>query len=134
MFSAMVDLHSSQGDTLVGEARAKRTVLIVDDDEEIRHVLRMLCELEGFEVVGEAENGVEAVPMALHYQPAFVILDYLMPRMKGDDAAKILRTMAPDAKIVAFSAVLEEQPDWSDSYLNKERVSEVAPLLERLIF
>ena len=119
---------------MVGEARPKRTVLIVDDDEEIRHVLRMLCEMEGFEVVGEAENGVEAVPMALHHQPAFVILDYLMPRMNGDDAAKLLRTMAPDAKIVAFSAVLDQKPDWSDSFLNKERVSEVAPLLERLIF
>ena len=130
----MVDSRPTQGGTLVGEARPKRTVLIVDDDEEIRHVLRMLCEMEGFEVVGEAENGVEAVPMALHHQPAFVILDYLMPRMNGDDAAKLLRTMAPDAKIVAFSAVLDQKPDWSDSFLNKERVSEVAPLLERLIF
>ena len=130
----MDDSLSSQGGTLVGEARSKRTVLIVDDDEEIRHVLRMLCELEGFEVVGEAENGVEAVPIALHRQPAFVILDYLMPRMNGDDTAKLLRTMAPDAKIVAFSAVLDTKPAWSDSYLNKERVSEVAPLLERLIF
>lgn len=130
----MVDARSSQGGTLVGEARPKRTVLIVDDDEEIRHVLRMLCEMEGFEVVGEATNGVEAVPIALHHQPAFVILDYLMPRMNGDDAAKLLRTMAPDAKIVAFSAVLDQKPEWSDSFLNKERVSEVAPLLERLIF
>ena len=130
----MAQTLSSHGGTLVGEARSKRTVLIVDDDEEIRHVLRMVCELEGFEVVGEAENGVEAVPMALHHQPAFVILDYLMPRMNGDDAAKLLRTMAPDAKIVAFSAVLDTKPAWSDSYLNKERVSEVAPLLERLIF
>src|SRR5687768_16596740 len=130
----MVDSLSSHGGTLVGEARSKRTVLIVDDDEEIRHVLRMVCELEGFEVVGEASNGVEAVPIALHHQPAFVILDYLMPRMNGDDAAKLLRTMAPDAKIVAFSAVLDAKPEWSDYYLNKERVTEVAPLLERLIF
>lgn len=130
----MVDSLSSHGGTLVGETRSKRTVLIVDDDEEVRHVLRMMCELEGFEVVGEAENGVEAIPMALHHQPAFVILDYLMPRMNGDDTAKLLRTMSPDAKIVAFSAVLDTKPAWSDSYLNKERVSEVAPLLERLIF
>lgn len=119
---------------MIGETRSKRTVMIVDDDEEIRHVLRMVCEMEGFEVVGEAENGVEAVPLALHHQPAFVILDYLMPRLNGDDTAKLLRTMAPDAKIVAFSAVLEDKPEWSDSYLNKERISEVAPMLERLIF
>ncbi len=105
----------------------------VDDDAEIRHVLRLMCELEGFEVVGEASNGVEAVPAALRAQPSVVILDYLMPRQNGDVTARLLRSLVPDIKIVAFSAVLEEKPDWSDSYLNKERVSEVAPLLERLI-
>ena len=114
--------------------RAGRTVLIVDDDEEVRHVLRLMCEMEGFEVVGEATNGVEAVPMALNAQPAFVILDYLMPRRNGDVTATLLRSIAPGIKIVAFSAVLDAKPDWSDSYLNKERISEIAPLLERLIF
>lgn len=111
-----------------------RTVLIVDDDEEVRHVLRLMCETEGFEVVGEAANGVEAVPMALNHQPAFVILDYLMPRLNGEETARMLRTIAPETKIVAFSAVLESKPEWSDSFLNKERVTEVAPLLEHLIF
>lgn len=109
-------------------------MLIVDDDEEIRHVLRLMCETEGFEVVGEACNGVEAVPMALNHQPTFVILDYLMPRLNGDETARMLRTIAPETKIVAFSAALDSNPDWSDSYLNKERITEVAPLLERLLF
>ena len=115
-------------------SRRARTVLIVDDDVEIRHVLRLMCEIEGFEVVGEATNGVEAVPMALNHQPGFVILDYLMPRLNGDETARMLRTIAPETKIVAFSAVLDSKPDWSDSYLNKERITEVAPLLERLIY
>ena len=119
--------------TLDGAEKARRSVLIVDDDEEIRHVLRLMCEMEGFEVIGEASNGVEAVSLALHHQPGFVILDYLMPRLKGDEAAKMLRAIAPEAKIVAFSAVLESKPKWSDSYLNKDRVGEIAPLLERLI-
>ncbi|MBW3594364.1 MAG: response regulator [Actinobacteria bacterium] len=110
-----------------------RKVLIVDDDEEIRHVLRLMCETEGFEVVGEAENGVEAVPLALKHQPDFVILDYLMPHLDGEGTATMLRAIAPEAKIIAFSAVLDSKPAWSDSYLNKARVSEVAPLLERLI-
>lgn len=90
--------------------------------------------MEGFEVVGEASNGVEAVPMALGSQPAVVILDYLMPGRRGDVTASLLRSIVPDAKIVAFSAVLDSKPEWSDSYLNKERISEIAPLLERLIF
>ena len=109
------------------------SVLIVDDDVEIRHVLRLLCETNELEVVGEAENGVEAVTMALREQPDFVILDYMMPRLDGEGTAEILRTIAPEAKIVAFSAVLEEQPEWADAYLNKERVTELMPLLRSFI-
>lgn len=126
----------SPGETALAEAsaRALRTVLIVDDDEEIRHVLRLMCEMEGFEVVGEASNGVEAVPLALSAQPSIVILDHLMPRRRGDVTATLLRSLVPGIRIVAFSAILEAKPDWSDAYLNKERISEVAPLLEHLIF
>lgn len=120
----------------MGESNGKKPhgrVLIVDDDEEIRHALRLMCEMEGFEVVGEAENGVEAVPLALKHQPNLVILDYLMPHLDGEGTATMLRAIAPETRIVAFSAVLDSKPAWSDSYLNKARVSEVAPLLERLI-
>lgn len=110
-----------------------QTVLIVDDDEEIRHVLRLLCETEGLEVVGEAATGVEAVPIALKHQPDFVILDYMLPRLDGEGAAEILRAVVPGTKIVAFSAILEAQPSWADAYLNKERIAELMPLLKTFI-
>lgn len=117
-----------------GEAgTAGNTVLIVDDDEEIRHVLRVLCETEGMEVIGEAANGVEAVPLALNHQPAFVILDYMLPRLDGEGAAEILRAIVPATKIVAFSAILDKQPAWADAYLNKERITELMPLLRTFI-
>jgi CheY-like chemotaxis protein len=109
------------------------SVLIVDDDEEIRHVLRVLCETEGLKVVGEASNGVEAVPLALNYQPDFVILDYMLPRLDGEGAAEILRTITPESKIVAFSAILDRQPPWADAYLNKDRIAELMPLLRTFI-
>lgn len=111
----------------------ENTVLIVDDDEEVRHVLRLLCESEGLSVVGEATNGIEAVPLALHHQPDFVILDYKLPRLDGEGAAEILRAITPDSKIVAFSAILEQQPDWADAFLNKERIAEMMPLLRSFI-
>ncbi len=111
----------------------KKTVLIVDDDEEIRHVLRLLCEAEDLDVVGEASNGVEAVPMALRTQPNFVILDYRLPRLDGEGAAEILRAVTPRSKIVAFSAFLEKQPGWADAYLNKDRITELMPLLQTFI-
>lgn len=115
------------------ESQANKTVLIIDDDEEIRHVLRVLCETEGMEVVGEASNGVEAVPLALHHQPDIVILDYMLPRLDGEGAAEILRTLTPDSKIVAFSAILDRRPQWADAYLNKERIGDLVPLLGTLI-
>jgi CheY-like chemotaxis protein len=110
-----------------------KTVLIVDDDEEIRHVLRILCETEGMTVVGEASNGVETVPLALSHQPDFVILDYMLPRLDGEGTAEILRAITPQSKIVAFSAILDEQPDWADAYLNKDRIAELMPLLRTFI-
>jgi CheY-like chemotaxis protein len=118
----------SQSKTLAGQ-----TVLIVDDDEEIRHVLRMICEQAGLDVVGEASNGVEAVTFALQHHPDFAILDYRLPRLDGEGAAEILRAVTPTTKIVAFSALLEERPQWADAYLNKDRVAELMPLLQTFI-
>ena len=118
----------SQSKTLAGQ-----TVLIVDDDEEIRHVLRMICEQAGLDVVGEASNGVEAVTFALQHHPDFAILDYRLPRLDGEGAAEILRAVTPTTKIVAFSALLEERPRWADAYLNKDRVAELMPLLQTFI-
>ena len=117
----------------MGGRKDKSTVLIVDDDEEIRHALRLLCETEGMEVVGEAANGVEAVPLALNNQPDIVILDYLLPRLDGEGAAEILRAVTPETKIVAFSAMLESTPSWADAYLNKDRIAELMPLLRSFI-
>jgi DNA-binding NarL/FixJ family response regulator len=112
---------------------ASKTVLIVDDDEEIRHVLRLLCEAEHLRVIGEASNGAEAVPLALNHQPDFVILDYKLPQLDGEGAAEILRAVVPGTKIVAFSAFLEKRPVWADAYLNKDRISELMPLLRSFI-
>ena len=114
-------------------AVASKTVLIVDDDEEIRHVLRLLFESEQMTVVGEAANGAEAVPLALNHQPDFVILDYRLPQLDGKGAAEILRAVVPGTKIVAFSAFLDERPAWADAYLNKDRISELMPLLRSFI-
>jgi CheY-like chemotaxis protein len=125
--------QETQSDGPQGQPLAGQTVLIVDDDEEIRHVLRMICEQAGLGVVGEASNGVEAVTFALQHHPDFAILDYRLPRLDGEGAAEILRAVTPTTKIVAFSALLEERPQWADAYLNKDRVGELMPLLQTFI-
>lgn len=118
--------------TMENEERSAK-VLIVDDDEEVRHALRLLFEFEDFSVVGEAANGVEAVALARNEQPDLVVLDYLMPRLNGEATAELLRALLPQVRIVAFSAVLQEQPTWADAFLNKHRIADVAPLLTTLI-
>jgi two-component system chemotaxis response regulator CheY len=110
---------------------AKR-VLVVDDAIFMRNMIKDIFASGGFEVVGEAANGVEAVPLALNHQPDFVILDYKLPRLDGEGAAEILRAVTPQSKIVAFSAILERRPDWADAYLNKDRIVELMPLLVSL--
>lgn len=109
------------------------TVLVVDDDEDVRHVLRLLFEMDGFSVVGEASNGVDGVALASRHQPDFVVLDSVMPRLGGRRTAEIVRVLAPSSKIVAFSAALQQQPLWADAFLNKDRIGEVSPLLTAMI-
>lgn len=109
------------------------TVLLVDDDEDVRHALRLLFEMDGFSVVGEAGNGVDGVALARRHQPDFVVLDYVMPRLGGEATASILRALAPSSRIVAFSSALDRRPLWADAFLNKDRIGEVAPLLTAMI-
>ena len=115
------------------EETANRTVVIVDDDEDIRDALRLLFELEDFEVVGEAANGLDAIPLVLQERPQVIVIDYLMPLMNGATLAQVVRGISPDTKIVAFSAVLDTEPAWADAYLSKERINDVAPLITALI-
>ena len=112
--------------------RNRSSVLIVDDDEDIRDALRILLRVEGFNVVGEAASGYEAIGPALKQQPNFIILDYLMPKMNGEMAAEVFRRVTPDSKIVAFSAVLTSRPDWADAFLNKDRIGRIAQMLKSL--
>ena len=115
------------------EPATRNRVLLVDDEAAMRHTLRLLFEVEEFEVVGEASDGVEAVALGLRHSPDFIIIDYAMPRMDGEKAARVLRATVPDARIVAFSAYLDSKPGWADAYLNKDRVVEIIPVMQALI-
>ena len=111
----------------------KLRILIVDDDAELRHALTLLFEFEGFTVLPEAANGLEAIALVRQYRPDVVVLDYLMPHLNGAEAAALIRTVARGVRIVAFSAVLDHEPQWADAFLNKDRIAEIAPLIDRLI-
>lgn len=94
-------------------------VLIIDDEEGIRNLLRRSLQRAKFEVVGEAANGEDGVRLAATLQPAVVILDSNMPGISGEKAAELIRQQAPRSAIVAFSGDLLSCPPWADAYLNK---------------
>lgn len=79
-------------------------VVVVDDQEEIRMILRINLEFEGHEVVGEAANGQEAISMAEETQPDVMVLDIMMPVMNGLEAIPHIRRMSPATKILVCTA------------------------------
>src|SRR3712207_1444757 len=84
-------------------------VLITDDHGVVRQGLRMFLSLDPeFEVVGEAENGREALAMARELQPDVVLMDLLMPIMDGISATEAIRKELPEVEVVALTSVLED--------------------------
>ena len=78
-------------------------VLVVDDQDLVRHGLRMILELGGMEVVGEAADGVEAVERARTLAPDVVLMDVRMPRMDGIEATERLLAERPETRVLALT-------------------------------
>jgi CheY-like chemotaxis protein len=83
---------------------ATMKVLIVDDEDDVRLLLRLQLEKEGFDVVGGAPDGDTAVALCADARPDAVVLDLLMPRMSGFEAIPKLRAVDPAVAIIAYTA------------------------------
>ena len=83
---------------------AKR-VLIVDDAAFMRMMIKDILCKNGYEVAGEAENGLKAVEKYKELTPDLVLMDITMPEMNGIDAVKNIKAIDPGAKIVMCSAM-----------------------------
>ena len=115
-----------------GDAAAYKTVLIVDDETGVRTLVSALCAMHGFEVVGEAANGIDAEMLAQQYRPRYVVLDYMMPFQDGAVTARKLKKICPDARIVAVSAVIHERPEWADAFVEKTEIDSLGEVLDGL--
>jgi DNA-binding NarL/FixJ family response regulator len=78
-------------------------VLIVDDNLQLRGMIRDQVEEAGLEVCGEASDGVDAIEKARRLKPDLIILDLSMPRMNGIDAAKELAVICPGVPILLYT-------------------------------
>jgi DNA-binding NarL/FixJ family response regulator len=80
-----------------------RRILIVDDSEPVRDVIRTFLEKAGFEICGEAADGVDGIAKAKELKPDLVVLDLSMPGMSGAEVASWLRQDMPHVPIVILT-------------------------------
>jgi len=85
-----------------------KRILIVDDSFYMRTMLKNMLTDAGYDVVGEAANGQQALEMAVATTPDLITLDVILPDNTGLDVLKGIRQKQPDAKVVMCSAVGQE--------------------------
>lgn len=85
-------------------------ILLVDDHAVVRQGLRMFLGMDPeLEVVGEAENGEEAIRLTKELNPDVILMDLIMPVMDGVTAILRLRREFPDTEVLALTSVLEDE-------------------------
>jgi two-component system response regulator NreC len=86
------------------------TIILADDHVLVRSALRMLLEAQSdMEIVGEAENGREAVTLTQSLRPDIVLMDVQMPGMNGIEATRMLHESVPETAVLALTMYEDEQ-------------------------
>lgn len=115
-----------------GEREPIPQVLIVDDDAEIRQLLKAVLEGGGFQVVADVSNGPDAVIASQRLRPDYVFVDVFMPAISGEDTARLIRGVSPGSQIISFSSVPGGKPGWADAHLTKTDVGTATEVLRSL--
>lgn len=82
-----------------------KKILIVDDAAFMRMMLKNILAQNGYEIAGEASNGLEAVTLYKELKPDLVTMDITMPEMDGIAAVKEIKKIDPEAKVIMCSAM-----------------------------
>jgi DNA-binding NarL/FixJ family response regulator len=80
-------------------------VVVADDESDVRDLLALQLGRRGFDVVGLAADGAEAVSLCAELEPDAAVIDLLMPNTSGLEAIPLLRRAHPKLAIVAYTAV-----------------------------
>ncbi len=79
-------------------------VIIIDDNDLIRELLRITLRSDGYEVVGEATDGESGLLLAAKLKPDIICLDIMMPKISGLDVLKRVKTMLPRTAVLMITA------------------------------
>lgn len=109
------------------DTEKKYTIVLADDHEVVRAGIRRLLNInKAFYIIDEASNGEDAVELVKYHKPNIALLDVLMPRLNGIEAAKQIKQVAPNTLIVMLTAFedsnhLEKALEaGADGYLTKD--------------
>ena len=108
-------------------------LLIADDDRSTREVLRDALSVEGFEVVGEADDGAEAYEKACWLRPEVVLMDLRMPGMDGIQATSLIKAQVPHTEVVILTAFSERDSQWAAELMGAARLVDKDLPLDALI-
>lgn len=84
-------------------------VMVVDDTDHVRRMLRNMLELDGFAVVGEADSGPAAVAAIADANPDVVVIDYKMPEVDGLETAARIRDIRPAQVMILYTAFVDAE-------------------------
>jgi CheY-like chemotaxis protein len=117
-----------------------KSILLVDDNAAVRNATRHFLEDQsGFQVCGEAVDGVDALEKARDLNPDLIILDLAMPRMNGLQAARELRAMMARVPIILFTMYADAFRDQVaasagvSAVVSKTSLSELQQRIESLL-
>lgn len=116
------------------------TVLIIDDHEQLRALTRQIvAEASSLHVVGEAADGAEAMQLIQALRPAIVLLDLVLPQVKGLDVLRWIKEEHPETKVIIMTVHDEDayrqaaEASGADAFLLKKTLmTDLLPTIRRL--
>jgi two-component system chemotaxis response regulator CheY len=102
-----------------------QTIMVVDDDPISRRILRKILESDGYRVIAEARDGIEAVEKYRQFRPSITIMDNMMPEKSGIEASRDIVALNQDAKLIMCSSLCR------DSFENSARLAGVSELIPK---
>jgi two-component system chemotaxis response regulator CheY len=87
--------------------KIEASVLVVDDEQHIRTLLSSIIRQIGYNLIGEAANGIEAIDLARAKQPDLILLDINMPQKSGTESLPTLIEIVPDCCIIMLTSIAD---------------------------
>jgi CheY-like chemotaxis protein len=109
--ASMPPASSTTSPVVSGDApvtSASLRVLVVDDEPDVRLLLNAVLASPGVDIVGEADDGFDALDLVKSTSPDVVVLDLMLPTLSGLDVLRAIRHDSPDVRVVVVSAMAED--------------------------